>query len=141
MRLFETKFLLDPRLHDDTLPIGDLALSNLRLMDDARFPWVVVIPRRPNLSELIDVSPVDRLRLGQEVDAVSRALQKVTSCDKLNVGALGNMVRQLHVHVVARFEADESWPHPVWSRGERRRYQPWDSDEMISRLRAELECA
>ena len=141
MRLHENKFLLDPRLHDDTLPIGDLALSNLRLMDDARFPWVVMVPRRPRLSELIDLSGTDRAMLTAEIDDVSRALLKVTSCDKLNVGALGNMVRQLHVHVVARFESDESWPHPVWSRGERRRYQPWDSDEMISRLRAELECA
>ena len=141
MRLHENKFLLDPRLHDDTLPIGDLALSNLRLMDDARFPWVVMIPRRPRLFELIDLSQADRAMLTGEIDDVSRALLKVTSCDKLNVGALGNMVRQLHIHVVARFEADESWPHPVWSRGERRRYQPWDSDEMISRLRAELECA
>jgi len=141
MRLHENKFQLDPRLHDDTLPIGDLALSNLRLMDDARFPWVVMVPRRPLLSDLIDLSPLDRPTLSHEIDCVSRALKKITSCDKLNVAALGNMVRQFHVHVVARFEADEAWPHPVWGRGERRRYQPWDSDEMISRLRAELECA
>lgn len=129
-------FLLDPRLEADTLPVGDLALSRVLLMDDARFPWLILVPRQPGLAELIDLPEAQRLVLTQEIDRAARFLKELTGAHKLNVAALGNMVRQLHVHVIARFETDDAWPSPVWGRGERRPYGAGDGAAMVARLRA-----
>jgi diadenosine tetraphosphate (Ap4A) HIT family hydrolase len=111
------QFALDDRLSADTEPVAQLALSDLRLMNDARFPWLILVPRRPSVIELIDLDAPDQRRLLDEIGLSCRALQAATSCDKLNVGALGNIVRQLHIHVVARFAADPAWPGPVWGAG------------------------
>nr|HMN50759.1 HIT family protein [Xanthobacteraceae bacterium] len=110
-------FSLDPRLEADSLLVGNLALTQVRLHNDARFPWLVLIPRRPNLAEIFDLSEAERATLTEEVSACGAAVRAVTQCDKINVGALGNIVRQLHVHVVARFERDPAWPEPVWGFG------------------------
>src|ERR1700735_1415630 len=96
-------FALDPRLAADTIEIGDLALSRLLLMDDARYLWLVLVPRHENLSELIHLGETNRAILMEEITAVSKALIGFAGVDKINVGALGNIVRQLHVHVVARY--------------------------------------
>ncbi|MBB3773118.1 diadenosine tetraphosphate (Ap4A) HIT family hydrolase [Angulomicrobium tetraedrale] len=133
-----TTFQLDPRIEADTFPVADLALSTLRLMNDARFPWVILVPRRPGLAELIDLEGEARAALTGEIDTVSRALRELTQCDKLNVGALGNQVRQLHVHVIARFATDAAWPRPVWGVGERRTYAAPQAMLLVSRLRAAL---
>jgi diadenosine tetraphosphate (Ap4A) HIT family hydrolase len=113
-----TDFCLDARLSADSLPLCHTDLSLLRVSCDARFPWLILIPRRDGLADLVDLSPDDETRAMADIRAASLALRQVTKCDKLNVASLGNMVRQLHVHIIARFEADPAWPGPIWGVGE-----------------------
>ncbi len=110
-------FRLDPRLDADTLALFDLPLCSLRRMRDGNHPWLVLVPRRAGLVEILDLEPADRARLWAEIEAVAAALKAETGADKLNVAALGNVVAQLHVHVIARFRGDVAWPAPVWGRG------------------------
>jgi diadenosine tetraphosphate (Ap4A) HIT family hydrolase len=131
-------FLLAQRIAADTVPVAQLMLSDLRLMDDARFPWLVLVPRIAEASEILDLDIGDRAALFDEIIAVSATLRTVTRCDKLNVAALGNVVRQLHVHVIARFEKDPAWPQPVWCTGERLVYETGKRDDLIARIRAGL---
>ena len=131
-------FALDPRLAADTIEIGDLALSRVLLMNDARYLWLVLAPRRENLSELIDLDPADRAVLIEEIAAVSRALIASPGVDKINVGALGNIVRQLHVHVVARCFGDAAWPGPVWGAGAPQRYETQQARKIAQSLRGTL---
>ncbi len=91
-------------------------------MNDARFPWLILVPRRNDLSELIDLDASDRATLMEEIAAVSAVLKSRPGVDKINIGALGNIVRQLHVHVVARSVGDAAWPGPVWGAGAAVRY-------------------
>lgn len=107
-------FELDERLANDTVPVGELPLSILLLMKDARYPWAVLVPRRAGLVEYHELSAADRRTLGEEAAAVSAALQKLTRADKMNVAALGNVVSQLHIHVIARKHDDDAWPRPIW---------------------------
>ncbi|MCK0207259.1 HIT family protein [Starkeya koreensis] len=137
----DSEFLLDPRLEADTFPVTELDLATVRLMDDARFPWAILVPRRPGLSELIELEGEPRATLTAEIDRVSRALKTLTGCDKLNVAALGNQVRQLHIHVIARFAGDPAWPGPVWGVGERRTYAAPQAMLTVARLRAALDAA
>ncbi|MEX0900412.1 MAG: HIT family protein [Gammaproteobacteria bacterium] len=105
---------LDPRLAADTLSVAQLPLCSVRLMNDARYPWIILVPRVEDAVELLDLSDADQQRLYDEIRQCARVLQEHTSADKLNIAALGNVVRQLHVHVVARFHDDDAWPKPVW---------------------------
>lgn len=109
-------FEIDPRLVADTLPLAQWPLCDLRLMDDARYPWLILVPRVVDARELIDLDELSSLQLRLEIDAASRALRDAFAPDKLNVAALGNVVEQLHVHVIARFHGDDAWPAPVWGR-------------------------
>jgi diadenosine tetraphosphate (Ap4A) HIT family hydrolase len=111
-------FALDPRLAADTRAVADLSLSRLLIVDDARFPWLILVPRRPGIRELIDLEAADLATLMGEIRSTSLALVAVARPDKLNVAALGNMVPQLHVHIVARRRDDAAWPKPVWGFGE-----------------------
>jgi diadenosine tetraphosphate (Ap4A) HIT family hydrolase len=131
-------FALDDRLAADTAPVAALDLSDVRLMDDARFPWLVLVPRRPDVGELIDLDQNDRSLLMEEIAAASRALRAATSCAKLNVGALGNVVRQLHVHVVARSKGDPAWPGPVWGSGAAIAYRAEARERLVGLVRAAL---
>lgn len=132
-------FALDPRLVADTHAVGELPLSQLLLMDDARFPWLVLVPRIAGARELFDLDEGDRGKLLAEVSAVGRALESLLAPDKCNIAALGNVVAQLHVHVVARFATDEAWPQPVWGRGERVAYAREARDALLARLREALQ--
>src|SRR5437588_8517831 len=105
-RTDQDEFLLDPRLVADSDEVCDLALSQVRLFNDARYPWLLLIPRRAGVSELFDLSAADRALLIEEIAAAGQVLRDVSRCHKINVGMLGNIVRQLHVHVTARFEGD-----------------------------------
>src|ERR1700678_1508511 len=105
---------LHPQLEHDTLTIADLPLSRLLLSRDANYPWLLLVPRRPGASEIIDLAAADQSQLMTEIDTVSRALAAVTACDKLNVAAIGNVVPQLHVHIVAWRRGDPAWPKAVW---------------------------
>ena len=131
-------FVLDPRLQADTHLVGEMPLSRLLLMDDARFPWLILVPRIAGARELIDLDHNDRGVLMDEVSATGRALEHLLRPDKLNVAALGNVVSQLHVHVIARFATDAAWPQPVWAFGERVRYASADAEARIRALRERL---
>jgi diadenosine tetraphosphate (Ap4A) HIT family hydrolase len=108
-----TAWSLHPQLKHDTVPVGDLALCRVLAIDNADYPWLVLVPRRAGAVEIADLG-ADAARLMDEILLASRALKDVTRCDKLNVGAIGNVVPQLHVHIVARWKSDPLWPKPVW---------------------------
>jgi diadenosine tetraphosphate (Ap4A) HIT family hydrolase len=131
-------FTLDPRLAADTIAIGDLALSRLLLMDDARYVWLILVPRHENLSEIFDLDARDRACLMEEIAAVGKVLAGAPGVDKVNVGALGNIVRQLHIHVVARARGDAAWPGPVWGAGAPQRYDAQAADRIARDLRERL---
>ena len=132
------EFALDPRLEADSSPVTDLALSKLRLSTDARFPWLILVPQRAEMADIIDLDDMEQAILFDEIVLVSRALRTATACHKLNVAALGNQVRQLHVHVIARFETDAAWPRPVWGAGDAVAYEPAARDRLVAALRENL---
>jgi len=105
---------LHPQLEKDTIDIGDLPLSRVLVIRDANYPWLLLVPRRAAAIEIIDLDDVERAQLMTEVSRAARALKEVTKCDKLNIAALGNVVPQLHVHVIARRKTDAAWPRPIW---------------------------
>lgn len=123
---------LDPRLEADTHLVARLPLSDLRLMDDARYPWLVLVPRVAGATELVDLPAAGQHALLDEIGHASHALRALVAPDKLNIAALGNVVPQLHVHVIARFRADDAWPKPVWGAHPARPYAP---DALAARLR------
>jgi diadenosine tetraphosphate (Ap4A) HIT family hydrolase len=131
-------FSLDPRLAGDTRFVADLPLSRVLLMDDARFPWLLLVPRRTGLAEIADLDDAAQAQLWQEVNRVAASLRGVAPCDKLNIGALGNIVRQLHVHVVARRRGDAAWPGPVWGHGRAEPYAQAAVDAWVLRLQQHL---
>ena len=105
---------LHPQLEADTVPVGDLALSRVVALNVADYPWLILVPRLAGAVEIADLVPGDAVRLMEEIALASRALRAVTGCGKLNVAAIGNVVPQLHVHIVARWKTDPLWPKPVW---------------------------
>ena len=131
-------FTLHPQLAGDTAAICDWPLCRVLLMNDARFPWIILVPRRPDASELFDLTEGDRVLLTGEITRASRILKSWAGgrggCDKINIGMIGNIVPQLHVHIVARARADSAWPHPVWGRGAPLRYSLCE----LNRITAEL---
>lgn len=129
-------FALDPRLEAASRLVADLPLSQLRLQDDARWPWLVLVPRVPDARELDDLSEADRAQLLTEIGVAMRAVRAVGEAagrpvEKLNVGALGNVVAQLHVHVVGRRGDDPAWPGPVWGVGVA---EPWDGGALAEAI-------
>lgn len=110
-------FALDPRLAEDTVLLGEFPLSRVLMMDEARYPWLVLVPRRPGLVELTDLTVEEAPVLWGELRQCCAAMTDMGT--KINVGALGNIVRQLHVHVIARREGDPAWPGPVWGHSPR----------------------
>jgi diadenosine tetraphosphate (Ap4A) HIT family hydrolase len=129
---------LHPQLEGDASAVGDLPLSRLLLANDANYPWLLLVPRRAGAGEIIDLSESDQIQLAAEIAAVSRVLRAVASCDKLNVAALGNVVPQLHVHVIARRRGDPAWPKPVWGAVPPRDYDPAARERLVATLRREL---
>jgi diadenosine tetraphosphate (Ap4A) HIT family hydrolase len=105
---------LHPQLQRDTINLGDLELSRVLVNNDASYPWLILVPRKADITELIDLDEAAQRQLMREIDSAARALRAHTHCHKLNVAALGNAVAQLHVHVIARFRHDAAWPRPVW---------------------------
>lgn len=131
-----TDFTLAPRLQAETAAIGDLALCSVLLMDDSRFPWLILVPRRGGLSELTDLTPEDSATLMQEIRLAAGVMQTLSKPDKLNVAALGNMVAQLHVHVIGRFRSDPAWPSPIWGVGTAKPYPAHARAQLIERAGA-----
>ena len=130
----EIGWSLHPQLHADTVPVCDLALSRLLAMNDANFPWLILVPRRAGVSEIIDLGG-EQAMLMNEISLVSRALKDESRCDKLNVAAIGNMVPQLHIHVVARRKDDAAWPKPVWGAVPRRVYEAAAMERFVTAIR------
>lgn len=128
-------FAVAERIEADSFAVADLKLCHIRLMDDARYPWLLLLPRRPGLEEWTALGPDDLARLALEIALAGQALGEVATFDKLNVGALGNIVRQMHVHVVGRRIGDPAWPGPVWGQGIRQPYAGMERDRLIEALR------
>jgi diadenosine tetraphosphate (Ap4A) HIT family hydrolase len=105
---------LHPRLAADTIALAEWSLSRVRLMNDQRYGWIVLVPRAPGAREIHDLSPTQRAQLIEEIARASEALDKALKPNKINVGMLGNIVPQLHIHIIARREGDPAWPGPVW---------------------------
>ncbi len=129
---------LHPQLERDTINIGDLPLSRVLVVDDANYPWLLLVPRRHGASEVIDLDEVEQAQLMTEIVRVSRALKAVTACDKLNIAALGNVVPQLHVHVIARRLTDSAWPKPVWGQAPAITHDRSELDAFIRELRRRI---
>lgn len=131
-------FELDSRLHNDTFFVCDLTLCRVLLMNDKQFPWLILVPMRNNIAEIIDLPEQEQQTLLAESAKVSKVLQQVFSPYKLNIGALGNVVRQLHVHHVARFENDVAWPKPVWGNQAPVAYDNAEASAILSTLKQAL---
>jgi diadenosine tetraphosphate (Ap4A) HIT family hydrolase len=129
-------FALHPRLAGDTVEVARLPLCRVLLMRDRRFPWLILVPEREGVREIAELPPVDRAELIEEIAGASDVLTRLFQPDKLNVGALGNVVPQLHVHVVARFSSDPTWPGPVWGSGAAIPYGESELEEVRERLAA-----
>jgi diadenosine tetraphosphate (Ap4A) HIT family hydrolase len=129
---------LHPQLEADTVPVGELALSCLLLARDANFPWLILVPRCEGVSEIIDLDTPGQAELTREIAVVCRALKAVVPCDKLNVAALGNVVPQLHVHIIARRRGDPAWPKPIWGVAPAREYDLATRHRLIAALRGAL---
>jgi diadenosine tetraphosphate (Ap4A) HIT family hydrolase len=129
---------LHSQLEQDTVVIGDLSLSRLLLCNDANYPWLLLAPRRSSIVEIIDLDEKDQSQLLMEIARVSKALKDVTACHKLNIAAIGNVVPQLHVHIVARRHDDVAWPKPVWGAVPARQYDPAERDCFIAALRRKI---
>lgn len=127
-------FALDPRLQQDTLPIGDFPLSRLLLSNDSNYPWFILVPRRADISEIFQLSAADQQQLWQETTTLSELLKDSFDADKLNVAALGNVVSQLHMHVIVRKREDAAWPAPVWGKHPAKPY----TAEQIAAIRERL---
>ena len=129
---------LHARLADDTAPVVDLPLSRLLALNDANYPWVVLVPRQSGVCEIIDLDAAHRTQLMVEIAQVCNALKGLTGCDKLNVAAIGNVVPQLHVLVVARRRDDAAWPKPVWGAAPARPYSAGELRDFVSALQGAL---
>jgi len=126
-----SEFYLDKRLAAVSVHALDLPLSRVLVMDDARFPWLVLVPRRPHLIELFDLDPAERPLLMEELAIAGSQLKALTKCHKTNIANLGNNVPQLHIHVIARNPGDAAWPGPVWGIGEAVPYEPQALEEFV----------
>jgi diadenosine tetraphosphate (Ap4A) HIT family hydrolase len=132
---------LDPQLERDTLPVGDMPLSRVLLINDANYPWLLLVPRRRGITEIVELDYIEQAQLIGEIAQASRALKAVTPCDKINVAALGNVVAQLHVHVIARRRGDVAWPKPVWGAAPARAYDAAALTMLMGPLKQRLSLA
>ena len=131
-------FKLNERLEADSHLVSILGLCQLRLHNDSRWPWFILVPQRNDITETHQLTPLDQTLLTFEMNETARALQQVTQCTKINIGALGNIVRQLHVHVIARNEGDAAWPGPVWGFGKAEPYDTNGAKTLMSAIAKEL---
>jgi diadenosine tetraphosphate (Ap4A) HIT family hydrolase len=127
-------FKLDERLENDTFFIDDLDISKLYLMNNANFPWLILVPKKNDLVELIDLNFDDQTKLLREINLISQILKKKYSPDKINIATLGNIVSQLHIHIIARFKNDIAFPKPVWG-FEAKNYQESEKNLLISEIK------
>ncbi len=129
--------LLHPQLAKDCLPINNLGVCRVYLQNNSNFPWLILVPMRPNIKEIFDLEQVDYEQMMSEVRAITKHFSIFTGADKMNVATLGNVVPQLHIHIIARFENDAAWPNPVWNASlPPSPYAPEKAELLIRELRA-----
>jgi diadenosine tetraphosphate (Ap4A) HIT family hydrolase len=133
-----TAWSLDPQLARDGAMIGDLPLARALAMNDANYPWLILVPRVAGAVEIIDLDDAQQAQLMDEIAMLSRVLKDTTHCDKLNVAAIGNVVAQLHVHIIARRRNDAAWPRPVWGAVPAREYEAAELARFIAGIRQEV---
>jgi diadenosine tetraphosphate (Ap4A) HIT family hydrolase len=133
-----TDWRLDPQLERDSAPVGDMPLSRVLLIKDATYPWLLLVPRRQLAIEITDLDVTEQMQLMSEIAHAGRVLKAHTGCDKINVAALGNLVWQLHVHIIARSRGDAAWPRPVWNVVPPRDYDKAALDKLLTALRQRL---
>jgi len=133
-----TDFQLHPRLHQDCFTVGRLALSQVLMMNDSQYPWFILVPRRPEILEIYQLTEDERHILLAESCALAETMQAIYRPDKLNIATIGNLVPQLHVHHVARYRTDKTWPAPVWGKLPAQAYTQQQAELQISRLREAL---
>ncbi len=134
----ENTWQLDPRLQADTFPITSHGEYLYLLMNDKRWPWIIIVPQVYGLEELHDLPP-GRIGTAMQIAAdAGKKLKAFTGCDKINIAAIGNIVRQVHIHVVARSEDDPNWPAPVWGFGEKQKYDGADGTALAAQLKEQL---
>lgn len=131
-------FKLDERLANDTIHLGDLNLSRVLLMNDSQYPWIILVPVINDVSEIHQLDEQQRSQLAYESNAVASLMDQEFSADKMNIAALGNVVAQLHIHHVARFQSDKAWPAPVWGAYPTQAYQLEALNQMVERLQLML---
>jgi diadenosine tetraphosphate (Ap4A) HIT family hydrolase len=129
-------FTLDPRLESSSHLVADWPLCQVRLKDDTHFPWLLLVPRRRDLVELTEMAADDYAALNAEILRACHLLQTVARPKKLNVAALGNVVAQMHIHVIGRFTSDPAWPDAVWCHGNGPTYSMAERAAMVEQLRA-----
>jgi carboxymethylenebutenolidase len=132
------EFHLHPKLQEDAIEVGDLKLCRVLLMNDARYPWLILVPKRAEMRDIIDLDANDRAQLMEEIALASEAMRSLFEAEKLNVAALGNVVPQLHVHVIARYSSDGAWPAPVWGLGTAEPYKTGQVHATLKMLREAL---
>lgn len=131
-------FTLHPRLAADCHRVGDLPLSRVLLLDDVRYPWLILVPRRADLREIYELDRPDRQQLLDESCRLGETLMALYAGDKLNIGALGNLVPQLHLHHIVRLKDDPAWPGPVWGHSPGEPYAPQQRVDRVAQLRAAM---
>ncbi|MBL4838810.1 MAG: HIT family protein [Kordiimonadaceae bacterium] len=129
---------LHPQLAADSVPVVEIALCDVRLIADATYPWLILVPRREGVREIHALDDVDQQQLMQEISFVSQLLEELTGADKMNVAALGNMVPQLHIHIIARFVGDAAWPAPVWGATQKKPYSDDALESLVTKLKSAL---
>lgn len=129
-------FSLDSRLENDTLFIANLQLSRLLLMNDSNFMWLILVPQKENLTELTDLDFAEQTQLLKEINLAAEILKKNFPCDKLNIATLGNVVSQLHIHVIARRKDDAAFPKPVWGNSVFKLYEKERAEELVKKIRS-----
>lgn len=131
-------FSLHPQLANDTIEIADLQLCKLLLMNDARYPWLILVPRVENAIEWHDLSQTAQTALFSEVMQLAKTIAALPNVEKTNIGALGNVVSQLHVHIIGRNSKDAAWPKPVWGIGEAVKYEAKKAEELTDKIKTAL---
>jgi len=128
-------FQLHPRLQQDSILIGQFKLSELRLINDSQYPWFVLVPKRPDINEIYQLSEIDQHQLQQESSLLTQTLDQLFVADKMNIAAIGNIVPQLHIHHIVRFKTDIAWPAPVWGKFDAVPYNKEQAEEIINRIK------
>jgi len=131
----ELPFQLDPQIEADTFAVTELSVCTVRLMNDSRWPWLILVPKKAGIEELHELSPSLQEEAMREAATAGEKLKAMTSCTKINTAMIGNMVRQLHIHVIARVDGDTNWPGPVWGFGEKEPYAKAHGEALAAHLR------